>query len=35
MAVIGLDHVQLAMPRGEEERARTFFVGVLGLTELP
>ena len=35
MAVIGLDHVQLAMPRGEEERARAFFVGVLGLVELP
>lgn len=30
----GLHHVQLAMPRGEEERARRFFVGVLGLTEI-
>ena len=30
-----LDHVQLAMPAGEEERARAFYVGVLGMTELP
>lgn len=28
-------HVQLGMPRGEEERARTFFVGVLGMSEIP
>jgi len=30
-----VDHVQLAMPRGEEERARAFYVGVLGMLELP
>jgi catechol 2,3-dioxygenase-like lactoylglutathione lyase family enzyme len=30
-----IDHVQLAMPPGEEERARTFYGGVLGLTEVP
>ena len=35
MGVIGLDHVQLAMPRGEEERARAFYAGVLGLVEVP
>ena len=29
-----LHHVQLAMPAGEEERARAFYVGVLGMTEL-
>jgi catechol 2,3-dioxygenase-like lactoylglutathione lyase family enzyme len=29
-----IDHVQLAMPPGEEETARAFFVGVLGMTEL-
>ncbi len=28
-----LDHIQLAMPRGEEEKARSFFVGVLGMVE--
>jgi catechol 2,3-dioxygenase-like lactoylglutathione lyase family enzyme len=31
----GLDHVQLAMPAGEEARAREFYGGVLGLTEVP
>jgi catechol 2,3-dioxygenase-like lactoylglutathione lyase family enzyme len=30
-----IDHVQLAMPPGEEERARAFYVGVLGLEEIP
>jgi catechol 2,3-dioxygenase-like lactoylglutathione lyase family enzyme len=35
VGVIGLDHVQLAMPRGAEERARAFYAGVLGLTEAP
>jgi catechol 2,3-dioxygenase-like lactoylglutathione lyase family enzyme len=30
----GLHHVQLAMPSGEEERARDFFVAVLGMTEI-
>jgi catechol 2,3-dioxygenase-like lactoylglutathione lyase family enzyme len=31
--VIGLDHVRLAMPAGEESRARAFYSGVLGLSE--
>jgi catechol 2,3-dioxygenase-like lactoylglutathione lyase family enzyme len=31
----GLDHVQLAMPAGEESRAREFYAGVLGLAEVP
>jgi catechol 2,3-dioxygenase-like lactoylglutathione lyase family enzyme len=35
MPVVGLDHVQLAMPRDEEDRARAFYVGVLGLAEVP
>jgi catechol 2,3-dioxygenase-like lactoylglutathione lyase family enzyme len=35
MRVYGLDHVQLAMPRGEEERARAFYRDVLGLAEVP
>ena len=30
----GLDHVQLAMPRSGEERARAYFAGLLGLVEL-
>ncbi|HEX5316392.1 MAG TPA: VOC family protein [Candidatus Kapabacteria bacterium] len=29
-----IDHVQLAMPRGEEEKARAFYCGVLGMTEI-
>lgn len=31
--IVGLDHVQLAMPKGGEERARAFYGGVLGLAE--
>jgi catechol 2,3-dioxygenase-like lactoylglutathione lyase family enzyme len=30
-----IDHVQLAMPQGGEERARAFYSGVLGLQEVP
>ncbi|WEK46408.1 MAG: VOC family protein [Candidatus Andeanibacterium colombiense] len=33
--IVGLDHVQLAMPRGGEDRARTFYAGVLDMRELP
>ncbi len=32
--IVGLDHVQLAMPPGAEELARQFYEGVLGLTEV-
>jgi catechol 2,3-dioxygenase-like lactoylglutathione lyase family enzyme len=32
---IGIDHVQLAMPRGAEDIARSFYVDVLGLVEQP
>ncbi len=32
---IGIDHVQLAMPIGAEDQARTFYAGVLGLSEVP
>jgi len=31
----GIDHVQLAIPVGDEEVARRFYVGVLGLVERP
>jgi len=31
----GIDHVQLAIPVGSEDRARAFYVGVLGLVEVP
>lgn len=33
-AVVGLDHLQLAMPGGGEEEARAFYAGILGLAEL-
>jgi catechol 2,3-dioxygenase-like lactoylglutathione lyase family enzyme len=33
--ITGLDHVQLAMPKGGEEAARAFYGGLLGLEELP
>jgi len=29
-----IDHIQLAMPKGEEARARAFWHGVLGLAEI-
>ncbi|MDF2659441.1 MAG: Lactoylglutathione lyase-like lyase, partial [Paenibacillus sp.] len=31
----GIDHVQLAGPRGCEEEARSFFGGLLGREEIP
>jgi catechol 2,3-dioxygenase-like lactoylglutathione lyase family enzyme len=34
MAVLALDHVQLAMPEGGEHEARLFYGGVLGFTEV-
>lgn len=30
-----VDHVQLAAPPGSEERLRAYYVGVLGMTEMP
>lgn len=35
VCVLGFDHVQVAIPRGEEERARAFYCGLLGLREIP
>jgi catechol 2,3-dioxygenase-like lactoylglutathione lyase family enzyme len=32
--IVGLDHVQLAMPRGGEGAGRAFYCGVLGLAEI-
>jgi catechol 2,3-dioxygenase-like lactoylglutathione lyase family enzyme len=32
--VVGIDHVQVAAPAGCEERARTFYGGLLGLPEI-
>ena len=33
--LVALDHVQLAMPPGGEAAARAFYVGVLGMVEIP
>lgn len=35
MGIVGLDHVQLAMPRDGEADARSFYGAVLGLAEVP
>ncbi len=34
MEIVGLDHIQLAMPAGREAEARAFYGGVLGLREV-
>ena len=31
---IGIEHVQLIVPDGQERRARAFYVDVLGFTEI-
>ncbi|WP_210576455.1 glyoxalase [Streptomyces sp. GESEQ-4] len=33
--ITAVDHVQLAAPPGSEERLRSYYVDVLGLTEIP
>jgi catechol 2,3-dioxygenase-like lactoylglutathione lyase family enzyme len=35
MRILGIEHVQLAMPAGGEDRARQFYSGVLGIPEVP
>ena len=35
MSVLGLDHIQLAMPPGREAEARAFYEGILGIPEIP
>jgi catechol 2,3-dioxygenase-like lactoylglutathione lyase family enzyme len=35
MTLEAIDHVQLAMPAGQEDAARAFYAGLLGLTEQP
>jgi catechol 2,3-dioxygenase-like lactoylglutathione lyase family enzyme len=32
--IVGVDHVQLAMPTGREAEARAFYSGLLGIPEL-
>lgn len=33
--IIRLHHAQITIPRGSEDAARDFYVGMLGLTEIP
>mgnify|MGYP001074512089 FL=1 len=35
MKIISIDHVQIAMPAGGEEKARAFYASLLGFTEIP
>jgi catechol 2,3-dioxygenase-like lactoylglutathione lyase family enzyme len=34
MQILGIDHVQLAMPAGDEDKAREFYSGLLGMPEV-
>lgn len=35
MKILAFDHIQIAMPPGQEDRVRTFYTGILGMTEIP
>ncbi|WP_419554531.1 VOC family protein [Candidatus Poriferisodalis sp.] len=35
MMIVAIDHVQLAMPAGEEAAAQAFYEGLLGLPRVP
>lgn len=35
MRIYAIDHVQLSMPKGEEDKARAFYAGLLGFGETP
>ena len=35
MKILSIEHVQIAMPAGEEENARAFYRDLLGFTEIP
>jgi catechol 2,3-dioxygenase-like lactoylglutathione lyase family enzyme len=35
MPILSIDHVQIAMPPGQEDQARSFYVDVLGFAEVP
>jgi catechol 2,3-dioxygenase-like lactoylglutathione lyase family enzyme len=34
MSILSIDHVQVAVPTGSEDRARAFYCGVLGFAEI-
>lgn len=35
MTILSIDHVQIAMPSGEEDTARAFYIELLGFHEIP
>jgi len=35
MPIISFNHVQIAMPEGQEDAARAFYINMLGFTEIP
>ena len=35
MKILSIDHVQIAMPTGQENQARAFYMEQLGFTEIP
>jgi len=35
MSILSIDHVQIAMPPNEEEKARAFYINMLGFVEIP
>jgi len=35
MSILGIEHIQIAIPAGGEDKARAFFVGLLGFREIP
>lgn len=35
MKILAIDHVQIAMPTGGEEKARRFYMDLLGFSEIP
>jgi catechol 2,3-dioxygenase-like lactoylglutathione lyase family enzyme len=35
MKILSIDHIQIAMPAGGEEKARAFYIKLLGFTEIP
>ena len=34
MTIVGIDHIQLAMPAGREDEARAFYARLLGIPEI-
>jgi catechol 2,3-dioxygenase-like lactoylglutathione lyase family enzyme len=35
LKIVGVDHIQLAMPAGGEGKARAFYAGLMGVPEVP